>query len=254
MADLTLSECVYPPEQFLARHTHERAYFSLVLRGSYTETWDSHTSDCAPSSLVLHPEGESHSDRFHSDGAHVFNIDLGGGWSGRVERYASVLNRRIEAPGGVPAHLTQQLYHEFRRNDAVSPLAVEGLMLELLAALARQSTPRPDRQAPAWLEQVRDLLHCQYLEDWTLTDIAVEVGVHPTHLARLFRRHYHCTVGEYVRQLRIQFACARLMDTETPLAEIAQQAGFADQSHFTRMFKRHYGLSPAAYRESIQPR
>ena len=65
--------------------------------------------------------------------------------------------------------------------------------------------------------------------------------VHPVHLAQTFRKFYRCTIGDYVRSLRIEFACRQLAATKMPLSEIALLAGFADQSHFTRTFrKRHW--------------
>ena len=82
----------------------------------------------------------------------------------------------------------------------------------------------------------------------TLSELAAEVGLHPVHVASTFRRHVGCTVGHYLRQRRVTWACQQLAGTDAPLAEIALEAGFADQSHFCRTFKRHVGLTPAAYR------
>ena len=68
----------------------------------------------------------------------------------------------------------------------------------------------------------------------------------------LSHRRYGCTVGEYVRRLRIEFACRELSDSEKPLAFIAQNAGFFDQSHFSKTFKLLTGQSPAAYRKLLR--
>jgi AraC family transcriptional regulator len=77
--------------------------------------------------------------------------------------------------------------------------------------------------------------------------------VHPVHLAQAFRKFYHCTIGDHVRSLRIDFACRQLTMTKLPLSEIALLAGFADQSHFTRTFKEALGLPPSQYRELASP-
>jgi AraC family transcriptional regulator len=79
------------------------------------------------------------------------------------------------------------------------------------------------------------------------------VGVHPDHLVHAFRRQYHCTVGEYVRQLRIEFACRQITSSDMPLAEIAVEAGFADQSHFTKTFKRLVGMTPSEFQRHSRP-
>ena len=82
----------------------------------------------------------------------------------------------------------------------------------------------------------------------SLSGLAESVGVHPVTLARAFRRAFGCTVGEYVRRLRIDHAAHQLAQTELPLAEIALAAGFSDQSHFSNLFRRHTGLSPFKFR------
>jgi AraC family transcriptional regulator len=55
-----------------------------------------------------------------------------------------------------------------------------------------------------------------------------------------------------VRQLRIEYACHELAASDTPIVQIALAAGFCDQSHFTRTFKRLIGVAPSQYRESVR--
>jgi AraC-like DNA-binding protein len=59
-------------------------------------------------------------------------------------------------------------------------------------------------------------------------------------------------MGSYVRRLRLDWAARELVRSETSLAGVALEAGFADQSHFTRFFKRHTGLTPQAYRRAMR--
>jgi AraC family transcriptional regulator len=77
--------------------------------------------------------------------------------------------------------------------------------------------------------------------------LADEIGVHPVHLARVFRAHHGMPLGTYLRGLRLDWAAGQLR-TSTPLADIAAGAGFVDQSHFTRAFRSHTGLTPGQYR------
>jgi AraC family transcriptional regulator len=77
-------------------------------------------------------------------------------------------------------------------------------------------------------------------------------GWRNSYLATAFRRHLLCTPGEYVRRLRIQLACRRLV-AGSPLCEIALDAGFAHQSHFCRVFKTATGMTPTAYRRLFTP-
>jgi AraC-like DNA-binding protein len=136
---------------------------------------------------------------------------------------------------------------ELRIPDSVAPFAVEGLVLELLALAARlriTDAISAERRPPRWLGQARALLHDRYRDNLRLAEVADAVGVHPVHLARVFRLTYGTPVGTYVRGLRLSWATARLADSEDTIAQIASEAGFFDQSHFTRTFRQHFGLTP----------
>jgi AraC family transcriptional regulator len=74
------------------------------------------------------------------------------------------------------------------------------------------------------------------------------------HLARAFRRHYGCTPGDYVRKLRVESACRRLATSDAPLIEVALSAGFSDQSHFRRAFRRQVRMMPGEFRRNFRSR
>jgi AraC family transcriptional regulator len=65
------------------------------------------------------------------------------------------------------------------------------------------------------------MIQAHFAEQLTLKQIGKTVGLHPVYLASEFRKRYHCTVGEYVRQLRIEFACRRLSQSGDTVAEVA---------------------------------
>jgi AraC family transcriptional regulator len=131
--------------------------------------------------------------------------------------------------------------------DAFTPLALEGLALELLAVVGRGPLdPRP----PSWLLNAHELLQERFRDPPNAAEIAAQVDVHPSHLARSFRLHYGDSLGGHARRLRLEWAAGRLDRTDISLACIAAEAGFVDQSHFTRAFKRHFGVTPARYRNA----
>jgi len=147
-----------------------------------------------------------------------------------------------------------KLYKEFREMDEASPLAIEGLALEMLAEVSRRKVKVADRRPPRWLSQALDLLHEQFSERLTIAYLATSVGVQPVHLAREFRKFYRRTIGEHIRQLRIEHACGELCVSDASLAAIASAAGFSDQSHFSRTFKRLMLMTPAQYRAAFSRR
>ncbi len=83
-----------------------------------------------------------------------------------------------------------------------------------------------------------------------LVTLAAIAGVHRVHVARAFRDHLGCTVGDYVRRLRVRCACELLTATAVPLTDVAMRAGFFDQSHMTRVVKRFLGVTPASLRRA----
>ena len=89
--------------------------------------------------------------------------------------------------------------------------------------LSRGLSPRnpiTESKPPLWLRQARDLLHDQFTESPSLGDIAEAVGVHPAHLARVFRQRYHCSIGDYLRNLRFERARHLLSSSDASLGEV----------------------------------
>src|SRR6266536_7833 len=245
-----LAENTYAPGYVTPVHSHERALFCFVLAGSYTETYGSRLRHCQPASLTFHPAQEIHKECFHQNGGRSFVIELDCLWLDSIRRHAPVSDEPAQFHGGIGALLGRRLYREFQELDEVSPLVIEGLLLEIIGEVSRQATAEGSisRHVPRWLRQTRELLRERFCERLTLAAIAAEVGVHPTHLAQTFQQTFHCTVGECIRQLRVDYACRQLDSTNVPLATIALDAGFCDQSHFTRTFKRYVGVAPSEYR------
>jgi AraC family transcriptional regulator len=251
---IRLTESLYSKAIQIPRHSHESAYFGLVLEGGYAETYGTRQRDCVPSTLLLHPADEVHSERHDDVVVRIFNIEFSGDWHARIPEYPAALQTPGFFRSGTLVRLARRLYGEFLNEDALSPLAIEGLTLEILAAVCRQHGRATKSQVPPWLEHVKDLLHDLHREDLSLETIAQAVDVHPAHLCRTFRRHYHCTIGDYVRDIRIEQARRSLAESETPLCEIALAVGYSDQSHFATAFKRQTGVTPSQFRKACRAR
>jgi AraC family transcriptional regulator len=246
-AGLTLTETCYAPGACLPRHCHEHAYFCLIRRGTYREEYGDRQRQCGPLMLAFHPPEEVHAEHFDGEEVRSFNLELTPSWLRSVARAAPPLDQPFDSRGGPLVGLAVRLLDEFEHPDASSPLIIEGLTLQLLGLCIREAHREPG--VPRWLQRVRDLLSEHCTTPFTLANLAAEAGVHPGYLAGAFRRHFGCTVGAYVRRQRVALACRHLAGSAAPLADIALLAGFADQSHFTRTFKRQLGLTPAAYRK-----
>ncbi|MEN3329887.1 MAG: AraC family transcriptional regulator [Acidobacteriota bacterium] len=151
----------------------------------------------------------------------------------------------ITLPRNSLPELFLRMYYKFREMDDDSLRELEHALLD------GPPVTSSGRTFPKWLERVRNILEQRFAEPFKLSEIAAEAGVHPVHLAREFRKHYGTSVGEYVRRVRIEYACRELMGSNAAVTNIAFAAGFADQSHFSRTFKRLCGTTPGRYRASI---
>jgi AraC family transcriptional regulator len=249
-----LTESVYRPGEEIPRHSHRCAYFCLVLGGAFTESYGASSREYGARTVVFHPEGETHADHFHGAGGRVFSVAVPPSWTARLRDLTPSLERRAYVRGEMTSWLATRLYREFHAPDLLSPLVTEGLILEILGNGAREASRLRSSVPPRWLTRVADLLHARFRENLTLDELARTAGVHPAHLARAFRRCYSCSIGEYVRRLRVDRAGRELSRSNVPLTEIALGLGFCDHSHFSTVFKRHTGLSPAEYRKVFSSR
>jgi AraC family transcriptional regulator len=127
-------------------------------------------------------------------------------------------------------------------------LSLDALCLELLGSMDGRS-PAVPASPPPWLGRALELLCDRYRDELSVAEIAAAAGVHPIHLARTFRRFLRCTPGQFARFRRLEQAARQLLRSTRPLAEVALCCGFADQSHLSRAFTRHYGLPPGEYRK-----
>lgn len=174
-------------------------------------------------------------------------------YSARERTFADeVFVARRELPGVecVADHTARawslNLIRELQTREPQWELMIEGLVLQGLAWLARLASVTDQR--PSWLDDVVDLARRQQ----SLRTIAAIVGRHSSHIAREFRRHEGVSVGEFSRRCRLELAARTLSGDSASIADVAFAAGFCDQSHFTNAFRRVFGVTPAAYRQSAR--
>src|SRR5262249_49940231 len=140
VAGLVFAESAYPEGLRIPKHEHANAFFNLVLEGTYTEVCDGRTRTRGPSTLALHPSAQVHADSGRGPGGRVFHVEVPASRLEQVRAYSPVLDSPGDFHGGLPIWLATRLHQEHLRNDAVSPLVLEGLVLEVLAECSRRRT------------------------------------------------------------------------------------------------------------------
>ena len=229
------------------RHVHREAFFSVHLKGDYTDLSAAGTGVVAPLSVTFSPADFEHADRVGPRGASFFVISLDtpamdlldDGWSRRQTPGAWAGSDLVLAF----LRLRAALYTYGTQWDAFT---LRERIVDVLAAID-QASPLP-RVLPSWVERAREHMHGVIERAPSVMQLAAEAGVHPVHFSRVFRSAFGCTPATYRVRLRVRRACELLCTTSRSISEIAIQTGFADQGHLTRAFSRHLGLPPGAFR------
>jgi AraC family transcriptional regulator len=243
-------DATFPPLLKLAPHYHQRAGFSVILEGGLEKEFGSLTITSPAPGFVTMPPAEKHKAIFAQTGGHLLIIEPDATLRELLRPCNGLLERVSHARDPKVTQIARRITWEMQTPDDLSPLAIEGLVLELLATAARgKGRSETEGRPPPWLLNARDYLHDHFASSVQVKEVAAQVGVHPVHLARVFRAYYGLSPVEYIRQLRINLAESLLADPQRTLGEIALRTGFADQSHFTRAFRNQVGLTPARYRQ-----
>jgi AraC family transcriptional regulator len=222
-----------------------------MLQGSFDLTLVGRSFSCRPASVFLEPAGETHSNRMGQGGAHVLVIQPDSSRHDVFGPVTDLFDRPWHVSHAGIAASAWTITRELIGGDNLTSLAIETAALQMVL-LARGTVPDNGRRAiPRWLREAQAMLHALYAEPLRMQDIAAAVGVHPAHLARAFRAYFGVPPSAYVRRRRLEWAASQLVCGEAPLATVALEAGFADQSHFTRAFRRHTGLTPDRYRRML---
>lgn len=243
---LRVSATEYAGTSALPLHEHGDAYLCLVAAGAYLQRTPGRDDECRRGLLLVHPAGHRHANRFAAQGARCLSLFLPAGLAqtGGVRRLLADY-RRLQLPDA--GHALARIERELDASDEAAGLALQAAVLDLVARACRLGD---DASRPAWLPRVLERLHDDPRATPSLAELAALAGVHPAHLARSFQRAQGVSVGQYQRGLRIGLARRGLDDPRRSIADVAAEAGFSDQSHFTRVFRRLTGQTPGAYRRT----
>ncbi len=134
-----------------------------------------------------------------------------------------------------------KLLKEAAINDEQAKSSIESILLSFIQSSNEKEL---NTYLPEWIKTVEEVLNDRWNENISLHDLAQETQVHPITISKHFKRYFHCTFGEYMRKLKVKQAITLLRSTNLSLTETAYACGFADHSHFTRVFKATTGHLP----------
>lgn len=249
------------------RHSHETYSFGVTEAGAqaFACRGGAHVSAAG---MVM---------AFNPDDPHDGHTADPGGFTYRMVHigpalFAGLLHERAEqdpalSPGGLPlftrpvlpdsalARIVRRLHQAL--TGAVPALAREESLGVAVLALVSRAAGRPAEpirvtgpDARRMARLVRQVLEDSHAQNPSMADLAAPTGRSRFAAYRAFRSVYGLAPSDYQRQLRVREA-RRLIGQGLPIAEAANQAGFADQSHLNRWFTRYLGITPAAYRRAL---
>lgn len=224
-------------------HYHENPHICFLLQGGDIESRNNHLYERKTGDIYFYYAGEMHASISRKSISKNTNIEFGKAF---LQKYAvsesqidEAVNNNLDAK-----FLILKMQQEMLVDDSVSQLSIQTLLLDLINASNNSRNP----SAPRWVQVLDDLLNDRWNEQVTLNELSVATETHPVTISKNFRRYFSCTLGEYLRKLKIDKSIPLIKDSGMSLTEIAHHCGFTDQSHFTRNFKQMTGFLPKEYR------
>ena len=224
-------------------HYHTNVRISFVLRGGCTEKKKS-SYERLPGMVAFYLTGEPHRIMQIRRSVHV-NLELENHFFNQYgiseQLFSDALSRTPDAK-----FMMLKVHKEMMEDDSFTTSSVQMLLLEFLN---RSSARKEGKKLPAWIQVICELLHDRRDETLSLQDLSNATGIHPVTISHYFPKYFSCTLGEYMRKLKVDNALMLIKEGKTSLTNIGYECGFFDQSHFIRTFKRFTGYLPAKYQK-----
>jgi AraC-like DNA-binding protein/quercetin dioxygenase-like cupin family protein len=249
-----VTEARFVAGDVLHAHTHDRPILAVMLGGSFETAIAGRRFDCLPDCAWTEPCEERHANFIGRQGARVLVMQPDPVPGPLFDAIGPLIQNVMHVRDPMVALDARRMLGEMVHGDRLSRLSMDALMLGMLARVSRMRESARGGTSPAWLLRVREVLHDTFCGPPSLAALAGVAGVTPTHLCHAFRSHMGTTIGEYVRRVRATWVAEQLETTDVPLSTLATQAGYFDQSHFTRECRRLLGARPAEYRKRTRPR
>jgi AraC family transcriptional regulator len=224
-----------------AWHCHINAHISFVLKGGCSEKKRS-AYERLPGKATFYMPGEPHQIINMHNSTHI-NLEMDKEFFQQYDLkekdFGAMINRTPDAK-----FLMLQVYRELHADDGFTGTSIHMLCLHYL----RQAESwAQENKTPSWIKTVHEMLQDRWNETLLLEDLSLEAGVHPGTISHYFPKYFACTLGAYMRKIKVDKALSLIKSSESSLTDIGFQCGFFDQSHFIKTFRQLTGFSPSEY-------
>ena len=246
-----VSESVHSAGGTKPLHVHATACLCFATRGTFSEGIRGRAHSFAPFELVLKPAGEPHWDAYGNAPVTMISVGVSEPRLSQIREGTGLFGAPHIGGGAISRRLARRVHETFRLEaSAPTDLLLEGLILELMGSLGLRARSKPGPSKPFGAPSSSSV-RTSPVRSPSRTSRPRPASTR-AQLARLFRAQAHCSVGDYVRSVRVEHAKDLLRRNSLPLADVALQAGFCGQSHLTRVFRDQAHLTPAAYRRAMK--
>lgn len=226
-------------------HYHENPYFMFVLHGNMIDTNKKKETLLTPGGLMFTNWQEIHKGSKHSNKAGGFHLELEKDWFQRHDIPSTDIEGSLHLENPLITCLMNKVYLETKINDLHSQSSIELLILDIFNKM-KKSQLSFDLKKPGWAKKLRELI-LDAEANYSLAHLSQELNIHPVHLSREFHKYFGSTLGQYIRQLKLNKAIILMSTKQFTMTEISYRCGFSDQSHFSRTFKSYMGITPREF-------
>ncbi len=224
-------------------HSHEKYHLCLVLQGGNLESRKKEDIQATSGSIMLYDKHEIHRNRHTAFPSENLNIEIDDDFFKKNELSTSSFKTSVLKNPEIQFQLLK-IYKELRVKDKVSSDSIHASLLSLFSGYHTISDHKP-----LWVAMIQELLCDRWDEFISLEELSKELNVHPVTISKHFSRYFNCTLGEFMRRVKIEKAMVLLKHSTKTLTEIAFLCGFSDQSHFSKTFKLTTGFKPNEFRK-----
>jgi AraC-like DNA-binding protein len=246
---LSMSLSRYSDHDWADWHCHENVYFAFILQGGNIEKRQE-VKECTSGTMLFYHKHEPHCNASYQAKTKIFHLEIRDEW---------FLANRFEIPGASKKWalhdtssrmLCGKILQECFIQDSFSTLSLDALVAQLLIHFFRgdvSDQPHP----PLWVKEVTRMISELPIGELNLQRLSQLTQLHPATLSKSFPLYFHCHLGDYIRQVKVERSLSALADRTKAISDIALDYGFFDSSHYIKVFKALKGMTPSEFRKHI---
>ncbi len=240
------------PPLIVDRPSGTGGYLFILFHDSASVWKDGEPNRLDPGSLMLWPRGSAH--RYgneEKEWSHTW-IHFNGAWGEKHLTECGIEPGAVQRLNKMSAmeDALWRMYEELTTHQKPDPVILKNLFHNWIRELMRDAEEGAARHVPEKIRQVKQYLDQHAQSRITLRGLSEKSGMSIPYLSAEFKRHYNDSPINYLIGAKLRQARKLLLNQNLQISEIARCVGYEDIFHFSKLFKKHFGLSPRAMRNS----